>query len=127
VQAAEFIGAHISNKYVFLLLVNILLLAVGCVMDIVTSILVLTPIFLPMLAHFDIDPVAWGIMMIVNVEIGFLTFPFGLNLFVAMGITKKPLTYIARSVMPFLLLLFVCLLMVSYIPIISTWLPSVLK
>jgi C4-dicarboxylate transporter DctM subunit len=127
VQAAEFIAAHISNKYVFLFLVNLLLLAVGCVMDIVTSILVLTPIFLPMLDHFGIDPVAWGIMMIVNVEIGFLTFPFGLNLFVAMGITRRPLTYIAKAVMPFLLLLFLCLLMVTYIPIISTWLPAMLR
>ena len=64
--------------------------------------------------------------MIVNVEIGFLTFPFGLNLFVAMGITRRPLTYIAKAVMPFLLLLFLCLLMVTYIPIISTWLPTLM-
>ena len=127
IQAAEFIGAHISNKYVFLFLVSLLLLVIGCVMDIVTSILVLTPIFLPMLAHFGIDPIAWGIMMIVNVEIGFLTFPFGLNLFVAMGITKKSLTYVARSVLPFLILLFLCLLMVTYVPILSTWLPAALK
>ena len=126
-QAAAFIGAHIGNKYVFLFLVNILLLLIGCVMDIVTSILVLTPIFLPMLTHFGIDPVAWGIMMIVNVEIGFLTFPFGLNLFVAMGIAKRPLTYVARAVGPFLILLFLCLLMVTYIPSLSTWLPNLLK
>jgi C4-dicarboxylate transporter DctM subunit len=96
-------------------------------MDIVTAILVLTPIFLPMLAHFGIDPVAWGIMMIVNVEIGFLTFPFGLNLFVAMGITKRPLTFIARAVTPFLLLLALCLLMVTYLPVVSTWLPGILR
>ena len=75
----------------------------------------------------DIDPVAWGIMMIVNVEIGFLTFPFGLNLFVAMGIAKRPLTYVARAVGPFLILLFLCLLMVTYIPSLSTWLPNLLK
>jgi C4-dicarboxylate transporter DctM subunit len=127
VQAAQFIGEHISNKYLFLFLVNVFLLFIGCVMDIVTSILVLTPIFLPILAHFDIDPVAWGIMMIVNVEIGFLTFPFGLNLFVAMGITGKHLTDIARAVMPFLVLLFLCLLMVTYMPGLSTWLPSLFK
>lgn len=127
VQAASLIGEHIGNKFLFLLIINIFLLMVGCVMDIVSTILVLTPIFLPMLYHFGIDPVAWGIMMIVNVEIGFLTFPFGLNLFVAMGITGKPLTEIARSVLPFLALLFLCLLMVTYIPVISTWLPSILR
>lgn len=126
-DAAAFIGQHVGNKYVFLLLVNIFLLLVGCVMDIVSSILVLTPIFLPMLEHFGIDPVMWGIMMIVNVEIGFLTFPFGLNLFVAMGLTRKPLTYIARSVLPFMAILLLCLMFITYIPIISLWLPNALK
>ena len=126
-QAAAYIGSVVTNKYVFLFLVNIFLLIIGCVMDIVSAILVLTPIFLPMLDIFGIDPVHWGIIMIVNVEMGFLTFPFGLNLFVAMGLTGKPLTYIARSVMPFMVLLVMCLLSVTYIPEISTWLPGVLK
>ncbi len=127
VQAAAFIGEHIGDKYVFLFLINIFLLMIGCVMDIVSSVLVLTPIFLPMLSHFGIDPVAWGIMMIVNVEIGFLTFPFGLNLFVSMGLTGKPLTYIARAVLPFIVLDFLCLLMVTYWPTLATWLPNLLK
>jgi C4-dicarboxylate transporter DctM subunit len=126
-QAAAYIGSVVTNKYVFLFLVNIFLLVIGCVMDIVSAILVLTPIFLPMLDMFGIDPVHWGIIMIVNVEMGFLTFPFGLNLFVAMGLTGKPLTYIARSVLPFMALLVLCLLAVTYIPEISTWLPGVLK
>ncbi len=126
-QAAAYIGSVVTNKYMFLFLVNIFLLFIGCVMDIVSAILVLTPIFLPMLDIFGIDPVHWGIIMIVNVEMGFLTFPFGLNLFVAMGLTGKPLTYIARSVLPFMALLVLCLLAVTYIPEISTWLPGVLK
>jgi C4-dicarboxylate transporter DctM subunit len=126
-QAAAYIGSVVTNKYMFLFLVNIFLLFIGCVMDIVSAILVLTPIFLPMLDMFGIDPVHWGIIMIVNVEMGFLTFPFGLNLFVAMGLTGKPLTYIARSVLPFMALLVLCLLAVTYIPEISTWLPGVLK
>lgn len=127
VQAAEFIASIVSNKYIFLLMVNVLLLLIGCVMDIVAAILVLTPIFKPMLVYFGIDPVMFGIIMICNVELGFLTFPFGLNLFVSMGLTKKPLTYIAAAVLPFMAICGVCLLLVTYIPWLSLWLPNVLK
>lgn len=126
-QAAEFIGSVVSNKYLFLLMVNVLLLFIGCVMDIVAAILVLTPIFKPMLAMFGIDPVMFGIIMICNVELGFLTFPFGLNLFVSMGLTKKPLTYIAAAVLPFLGMCGICLLLVTYVPWLSLWLPNFLK
>lgn len=127
VQAAQYIGSIVSNKYMFLFLVNILLLFIGCVMDIVAAILVLTPIFKPMLDLYAIDPVMFGIVMIVNVEMGFLTFPFGLNLFVSMGMTRKPLTYIASAVVPFLIMCGVCLLLVTYIPLLSLWLPQFLK
>ncbi len=127
VQIAEFIGSIVSNKYLFLLLVNFFLLFVGCVMDIVAAILVLTPIFKPMLDMFGIDPIMFGIIMICNVELGFLTFPFGLNLFVSMGLTKKPLTYIAAAVLPFLAMCGISLLLVTYIPWLSLWLPQFLK
>jgi len=109
--AAEFIISHIENKYVFLLVINIFFILVGCFIDIVSA---------------DIDFIHFGIMMIVNIEFGFLTFPFGLNLFVAMGITGKSLTQIGRAVLPFLALLFLGLMLVTYIPEITLWLPSVL-
>ncbi|MFZ7113289.1 MAG: TRAP transporter large permease [Desulfatiglandales bacterium] len=123
VRAAEFIVAHVGNKYLFLFCINILLLIIGCLMDIVSAILVLSPILLVTLQQFNIDLVHFGIMMIVNVELGFLTFPFGLNLFVAMGITGKSLTDVAKSVMPFLLLLLFCLMIITYVPAISLVLP----
>jgi C4-dicarboxylate transporter DctM subunit len=124
--AADFLTTHIQNKYLFLLLINIFLLLVGCVMDIVSAIIVISPILLIALEKFDIDLIHYGIIMIVNIELGFLTFPFGLNLFVAMGITGKSLTRIGHAVMPFLLLLIVGLLLVTYIPQISLWLPNLL-
>ncbi|SHO44125.1 TRAP transporter large permease [Desulfopila aestuarii] len=124
--AADFLTTHIQNKYVFLFIINIFLLLIGCVMDIVSAIIVISPILLIALEKFDIDLIHYGIIMIVNIELGFLTFPFGLNLFVAMGITGKSLTQIGRAVMPFLALLIVGLMMVTYIPTISLWLPSVL-
>jgi len=123
VKAAEFIVSHVGNKYVFLFAINILLLIIGCLMDIVSAILVLSPILFVTLQEFDIDLIHFGIMMIVNVEFGFLTFPFGLNLFVSMGITGKTLTDVAKAVMPFLFLLLLCLMVITYVPGISLILP----
>lgn len=123
VKAAEFIVAHVGNKYIFLFAINILLLIIGCLMDIVSAILVLSPILLVTLQKFDIDLIHFAIMMIVNVEFGFLTFPFGLNLFVSMGITGKSLTEVAKAVLPFLFLLLLCLMLITYVPDISTFLP----
>jgi C4-dicarboxylate transporter DctM subunit len=124
VKAAEFITAHITNKYLFLLAINLLLLFIGCLMDIVSAILVLSPILYVTLQQFDIDLIHFAIMMIVNVEFGFLTFPFGLNLFVSMGLTGKPLTEVAKAVMPFLFLLLFCLLAITFIPWLSLVLPN---
>ena len=92
VTVADFIVAHIHNKYLFLLVINIFLLLIGCVMDIVSAVVVISPILLIALQKFDINLIHYGIIMIVNIEFGFLTFPFGLNLFVSMGITGKSLT-----------------------------------
>lgn len=126
VMAADFITSHIQNKYVFLLVINVFLLLVGCVMDIVSAIIIISPILLVALEAYDIDLIHYGIMMIVNIEFGFLTFPFGLNLFVAMGITGKSLTEIGKAVMPFLFLLLIGLFFITYIPAISLWLPNLL-
>lgn len=126
VAAADFLTAHIDNKYLFLLLVNIFLLLVGAVMDIVSAIIIISPILMVALDEFGIDLIHFGIIMIVNIELGFLTFPFGLNLFVAMGITGKPLTQIGRAVLPFLVLMLIGLLIITYVPVISTALPDLL-
>lgn len=126
VAAADFIVAHIQNKYVFLLVINIFLLLVGCVMDIVSAVVVISPILLIALQQFDIDLIHYGIIMIVNIEFGFLTFPFGLNLFVAMGLTGKSLTEVGKAVFPFLMLLLAGLMLITYIPEISLSLPKLL-
>jgi len=127
VAAADFIVAHIQNKYLFLFVINIFLLLVGCVMDIVSAVVVISPILLIALQQFDIDLIHYGIIMIVNIELGFLTFPFGLNLFVAMGITGKSLTQVGRAVFPFLVLLLIGLMLITYIPAVSLWLPKLLS
>lgn len=126
VAAADFIMAHIQNKYVFLFVINIFLLLVGCVMDIVSAIIVISPILAVALQKMDIDLIHYGIMMIVNIEMGFLTFPFGLNLYVSMGITGKSLTEVGKAVVPFLLLMITGLMLITYVPAISTFLPRLL-
>ena len=125
-RVADFLLQYIDNKYVFLLLVNIGLLIMGCFMDIVSAMLVLGPVFMPLIQRFEIDPIHFGIIIVVNIEVAFLTPPFGVNLFVASGITKKSIIEVARSVFPYLLLFYAVLFLITYVPWISLALPSLL-
>ena len=118
-RVAEFLLQYINNKYLFLFLVNIGLLIMGCFMDIVSALLVLGPVFLPLLQRFEIDPVHFGIIMVLNIEVAFLTPPFGVNLFVASGITRKGIMEVTRSVIPYLFLIWGVLFLITYVPWIS--------
>jgi len=118
-RVADVLLQFIDNKYVFLLLVNIGILIMGCFMDIVSAMLVLGPVFLPLLQKFEIDPIHFGIIMVLNIEVAFLTPPFGVNLFVASGITGKGIVEVARSVIPYLLLMYGVLFLITYVPWIS--------
>jgi len=106
----------------FLLAVNILFLILVCFMDDVSVMLVLAPLFYDTLNRYGIDLVYFGVVMILNIQLGMLTPPFGLNLFVASGITKKPLTKVAQGVFPFLAVMLFCLFVVTYVPPISHFL-----
>jgi C4-dicarboxylate transporter DctM subunit len=116
---AEFLTRFITNKYVFLFLVNVALLVMGCLMDIVSALFVLGPIFQPFLQKFGIDPIHFGIILVLNIEIGFITPPFGVNLFVSSALTKRGIVEIGRSVVPFILLMISVLFLITYIPWIS--------
>jgi tripartite ATP-independent transporter DctM subunit len=113
----------IQSKYVFLLLLNLALLVVGCLMDIFSAILVVLPLIIPLGQAYGIDPIHLGIIFIINLEVGFLTPPVGLNLFLASYRFKRPFTQICRYVLPFLLIQFIVVLLVTYIPALSTMLP----
>ena len=123
-QLADIIMQYIHSPWMFLLAVNILFLVLGCFMDDVSAMLVLAPLFLETLNRYGIDLVHFGVVMVLNIQMGMLTPPFGLNLFVSSGITGKPLTRIAQGVMPFLAIMLVCLLVVTYVPAISLLLPN---
>jgi len=110
----------------FLIVVNILLLIAGNFMEPSAIILILAPILFPIAVKLGIDPVHLGIIMVVNMEIGMITPPVGLNLFVTSGITGMSILQVVRAALPWLMILLAFLVVVTYIPIISTWLPNLL-
>jgi tripartite ATP-independent transporter DctM subunit len=112
----------IQSKYVFLLLLNLSLLVVGCLMDIFSAILVVLPLIVPLGYAYGIDPVHLGIIFIMNLEVGFLTPPVGMNLFLASYRFEKPFAKICRYVLPYLVIQFAVVLLVTYVPWLSTWL-----
>jgi len=110
----------------FLIAVNILLLVLGSFMEPSSVILITAPILFPIAMTLGIDPIHFGIMITVNMEIGLITPPVGLNLYVASGISKLGLTAMAKAVWPWLVTMLVFLMLITYVPIISTWLPTAL-
>ena len=121
---ARWMRSAVESKYIFLLLLNMALLAIGCFMDIFSAILVVLPLITPLGAAYGIDPVHLGIIFIVNMEVGFLTPPVGINLFLASYRFGKPFTKVCRYVLPFLLVQLAVVAMVTYIPVLSTYLPG---
>ena len=123
---AEHILAAGMEPWMFLVVVNIILLVAGNFMEPTGIILILTPVFLPIATELGIDPIHLGVIMVVNMEIGMITPPVGLNLFVTSGITGMSLVQVTRAAMPWLSILLVFLLLVTYIPQISLFLPNLL-
>jgi tripartite ATP-independent transporter DctM subunit len=116
-----------ENKYVFLLLVNLLLLLLGTFMDVAPMLLICTPIFMPVILKLGIDPVHFGMIMILNLGIGLITPPVGPTLFVGCAIGKVTMEEVSKGLWPFYAAMCVALLLVTYIPAISLWLPGLLR
>lgn len=120
--AAGWFAEHVASQQAFLLGVNLFLLLIGAIMDIGSAILVLAPTLKPIAQGLGMDPVHFGIVMIVNLEIGYLTPPFGLNLIIAMGAFKVSFLEACKSVIPFLVLMLIGLFLVTFIPALSLYL-----
>ena len=116
-----------DNKYVFLLLVNILLLLLGTFMDLAPMLLICTPIFMPVIAKLGIDPVHFGMIMILNLGIGLINPPVGPTLFVGCAIGKVTMEQVSKELWPFYGAMCVSLLLVTYVPAVSLWLPGLMK
>ena len=110
----------------FLVIVNVILLIGGQFMEPSGLLVIVAPLVFPVAIELGIDPIHLGIIMVVNMEIGMITPPVGLNLFVTSGVANMPMMSVVRAALPFLAVLFVFLIMVTYIPILSTWLPTMM-
>ncbi|WP_136810628.1 TRAP transporter large permease [Desulfosediminicola flagellatus] len=116
----EFIRTYIDSKYTFLLLLNIFLLIVGAMLDIFSALVLIVPLILPIAIGYDVHPIHLGIIFLTNLQIGYCTPPVGLNLFLASYRFEKPIVELYRSTLPFLGLLIITLLIITYIPWLST-------
>ncbi len=121
-MAADFILNTVHGKVAVLIVINLLLLVVGMVMDTSPAILILTPILLPIAQSVGVDPIQFGIIMVTNLAIGFVTPPIGINLFVASSLTDIPVMKIAKKAMPLIGFFFIALLLITFIPQISLFL-----
>jgi tripartite ATP-independent transporter DctM subunit len=114
-----------DNRYVILMCINVMLLLLGTIMDMAPLILILTPILLPVIVGVGVDPVHFGMIMLVNLGIGLITPPVGAVLFVGAAVGKVTIEATVKALVPFYVALFLVLMLVTYIPAISLWLPSV--
>jgi len=115
-----------DNKYVILMCINILLLVVGTLMDMAPLILILTPVLLPVATALGVDPVNFGMIMLTNLGIGLITPPVGTVLFVASAVSKQKIEQVVSAMLPFYGMLFIVLMLITYIPAISLWLPRLM-
>ncbi|SMD15778.1 TRAP transporter large permease [Rhizobium sp. RU36D] len=127
-QAAQVLsGAILSiteNKWVFLILVNLLMLFVGCFLDTIAAITILVPILLPLVSQFGIDPVHFGLIMTLNLMIGLLHPPLGMVLFVLSRVAKLSVERTTMAILPWLVPLFIALILITFVPAITLWLPT---
>lgn len=125
-QLATYILSGTENPVIVVALFNLILLIAGCFLDSASAIIILGPLMQPIAAQVGVDPIHFGIIMLVNLSVGMLTPPVGLNLFVAMGVAKMSLFEIFRAALPTILLMVVALIVLSYMPLFSMWLPNLM-
>ncbi|MBC5781566.1 TRAP transporter large permease [Ramlibacter sp. USB13] len=125
-KVTTFFAGLSDNRYVILLMINVLLLALGTLMDMAPLILILTPILLPLVTKLGVDPVHFGMIMMVNLGIGLLTPPVGAVLFVGSAVAKLKIETVVRALYPFFGAMLLVLAMITYIPAISLWLPQLM-
>ncbi|NWQ44594.1 TRAP transporter large permease [Bacillus sp. EB106-08-02-XG196] len=116
-----------SSPVVILLAINILLLIVGMFIDTISALVVLTPILLPIVTAVGVDPIHFGVILVANLAIGFITPPLGVNLFVASSVGKVKFERIVRAIIPFMISMIICLLVITYVPELSLWLPGLFE
>lgn len=125
-KTLDFVKGLNIQPWQFLLAVNIILIILGMFLEVFSILLIMVPIIIPLLEPLGIDPIHFGVLLVINMELALMSPPVGLNLFVISNISKIPLAQVLCGTMPFFVLMVGLLLVVTYIPIISTWLPNLL-
>lgn len=125
-QISQAILGISSNEIIILVVINIFLLFVGCIMDTTPAMMVLAPILLPIAASFGMSPVQFGLIMVVNLAIGFCTPPLGINLFVAARVGNEPLDTVIRGIVPFIIVMVIDLFIITFVSPISMFIPDML-
>jgi tripartite ATP-independent transporter DctM subunit len=120
-QLLAFINRYIEDPLSFLILLNVLLLILGAMLDIFSALVIMVPLLLPVAVGYGIHPVHLGIIFLANMQIGYFTPPVGMNLFIASYRFKKPLTELYSATLPFLLVLLLALMLITYFPGLSLW------
>ncbi len=126
-QIVDWLRSNDLSPVMFIILLDVILLVIGCLMDIISAIILFVPLFVPIALALGFDPIHIGLIFIVNLEIGYLTPPIGLNLFVAAGLFNKTFGYALRASAPFVLVIFLCLGVVTMVPAIPLWLVNVTR
>jgi tripartite ATP-independent transporter DctM subunit len=125
-EIAAWVLSISDNPYVFLLLANLFLLFVGCFMETIAAITILVPVFMPIIAKLGIDPVHFGLVMILNLMIGLLTPPVGMVLFVLQKVARVSFEATVKAVLPWMVPLLITLALITYVPQIVLWLPTLI-
>jgi C4-dicarboxylate transporter DctM subunit len=125
-RISEAVLSSIQSPVVFLLAMNILLLIVGMFMDIISATMILGPVFLPMLSAFNINFMHFGLIMTVNLAIGYCTPPIGVSLYITGAISNRDLIYVSRAVIPFIIIQLAVLFLITYMPGMALWLPRIM-
>ena len=126
-QAVEWATTSIKSKIIFLLLLNVILLIIGGLVEIYAAIVVVVPLLVPIGIAFGIDPIHLGIIFLANMELGFLAPPVGINLLLASYRFNKPMSEVTRASLPMLLVMVIGVLLITYVPWLTTWLPGLFK
>ena len=125
-KIAEAVIAHIHSGWTFLMVINVFLLIVGMFMDVISATLIIGPVIIPLLPTFDIDFMHFGLLMTVNLAIGYCTPPVGVSMYITGAMANKDIIYVTKAVLPFLVIQLVVLFMMTYMPDVVLWLPKVM-
>ncbi|MBU1181129.1 MAG: TRAP transporter large permease subunit, partial [Proteobacteria bacterium] len=125
-KVAEVVLGNIHSPVVFLLIMNVLLLIVGMFMDVVSATLIIGPVILPMLGTFGIDVMHFGLLMTVNLAIGYCTPPVGVSMYITGAMANKNIIFVSKAVMPFIIIQLIVLFIMTYMPDLVLWLPKVM-